>query len=546
MNRKRYILCSIILISIVTTALIQVEDRYFLIAKNLDTFASLFREIDKFYVDETDPEELLNVAIDGMLESLDPYTNYIPQEDVESFRTTTTGEYAGIGAQISSLDSGIYISMLYEGFAAHRSGLKIGDRIVKINDEEVNTASVEKISSLLKGRPRTGAEIKAIRIGSSDTLAFTVQREKIKVNNVPYYDMLEGGIGYIYLEDFTIGAGDEVEQALKNLKSLGAEAIILDLRNNPGGLLSEAVNVTNVFVPKNKLVVETKGKIPEWNRKYKTLNNSVDEEIPLAVLINEESASASEIVAGVIQDYDRGILVGTQTFGKGLVQTTRPLSYGGQVKITTAKYYIPSGRCIQALDYEHRDSNGKAIKTPDSLKLEFRTRSGRIVYDGGGLKPDIRESDERLSAITIELISEAFIFHYANKYVYKLNEDTKCTLTDNEYMNFANWVSNMNLQYNTDVEAELNELIDHAKNEKYYEDIEIDINGLTSDILKNKQKDIIAYKNQIKKELEKEIALRYDLGKGAIRRAVIDDKVVLTAKSRLNNLDKYNYTLTKK
>ncbi|QSE97943.1 S41 family peptidase [Fulvivirga lutea] len=546
MSKKKYIIGSLIIISVLLTALIQVEDRYFLIAKNIDTFASLFREVDKFYVDETDPEELLNVAVDGMLESLDPYTNYIPQKEVESFRTTTTGEYAGIGAQISSLDSGIYISMLYEGFAAHRAGLKVGDRIVKINEELVKNATVEKISNLLKGRPRTGAEIKALRVGNKDTLSFTVQREKIKVNNVPYYGMVDDHVGYIYLEDFTSGAGKEVEEALKNLKSIGAKSLILDLRNNPGGLLSEAVNVTNVFIPKNKLVVETKGKIEEWNRKYKTLNNSIDEDIPLAVLINGESASASEIVAGVIQDYDRGILVGGQTFGKGLVQTTRPLSYGGQVKITTAKYYIPSGRCIQALDYVHRDENGEAVKTPDSLKLEFRTRAGRIVYDGGGLKPDVKVKGDTYSAITIELISEAFIFHYANKYVSQNTGKQDYILSEEEYTKFREWIDNMKLQYSTNVEDELNELIANSKNEKYFNDIKSDIQKLKSDVGLNKNRDIIIHKNQIKKELEKEIALRNELGKGAIKRAIVDDQVILTAKSRLQNPDKYNYTLTKK
>ncbi len=523
-------------------AFVAPTDRYFTIAKNLDIFASLFKQVDELYVDQTQPDELMEHAIDGMLSSLDPYTNFIPEKESEAFRTSTTGEYAGIGAQISIINDKVYISMLYEGFAAHRTGLKIGDRLVEIESKVIQQPSIKKISQLLKGQPKSVAFIKVLRSGNVDTLSFEIRREKIKIKNITYYGLLENDIGYIRLEEFTTGAGQEVREATKNLKSLGAKGLILDLRDNPGGLLSEAVNVSNVFISKNRLIVETRGKAKEWNRRYKTLNSSIDENIPLAVLINYGSASASEIVAGVIQDYDRGILVGVKTFGKGLVQTTRPLTYSSQLKVTTAKYYIPSGRCIQAINY-FRDPE---ITNQDSLGREYKTRNGRAVYDGTGLLPDKIVPQSEYPVITNALVSQGYIFRYANHYVGKGLQLVNGDMPDGEYQNFVNWVNDQEFDYETQVGKGVENLVQISKEESYFNSLKYDITQLKLKVSENKESDFSLHKEQIKLELEKEIALRLDLMKGLIKKSIQSDKIVLEAINSLKNKSNYKELLSKK
>ncbi len=371
--KKKVVIFSILLAAIVAVAATEPAERYFEIAKNLDIFATLFKEVNALYVDEVNPNTLVRTGIDAMLQSLDPYTNYIPEDEVEDFRTMNTGQYGGIGAVTREIGDRTVVTMIMDGYGAQRGGLKVGDEVLKIDNHDLSTLSREESSQLMKGQIGTEVTLTIKRLGVEKPIALTFRREKVKVNNVPYFGMVGDDIAYIHLSDFTPDAGKEVKNALVALKEKGAKGVILDLRGNPGGLLIEAVNITNLFIPKGKLVVSTRGKIPENNLSYETLNNPVDTDIPITVLINRGSASASEIVAGTLQDYDRGVILGEKSYGKGLVQVSRPLSYNSQLKVTTAKYYTPTGRCIQVLDYAHRRDDGSVGSIPDSLKRAFKT-----------------------------------------------------------------------------------------------------------------------------------------------------------------------------
>ena len=372
-----------IILCVAGGALQKPAEKYFDIAKSLDIFATLFKEVNAYYVDEVDPEKLIGHGIEGMLQSLDPYTDYIPEEEIESFQISTTGQYGGIGAVIGIIKEKTVVTHPYRNFPAFKSGMRVGDEIVSVDGNSVKGKSPVEISTMLKGPARTKVEIKVKRAGRKETETLEILREKISVSNLSYFGMAEPGIGYMRLDDFTPGAANEVAVAMKKLKAEGAYKLILDVRNNPGGLLHEAVNIVGLFVDKGLPVVSTKGKVDEWNKTYKTLSAPVDRQMELVILVGEGSASASEIVAGALQDYDRAVLVGQRTFGKGLVQTTRRLAYNAQLKVTTAKYFIPSGRCIQALDYAHRKTDGSAERFADSAKIEFKTRAGRKVFDGG-------------------------------------------------------------------------------------------------------------------------------------------------------------------
>lgn len=543
---KRFKVPIIILLVLALGAAISPGGRYFEIAKSLDIFATLFKEVNTYYVDEVDPDKLIRTGIDAMLSSLDPYTNYIPEEDVEGFRTMTTGQYAGIGALIGQINGNVVITMPYEGFAAQKAGLQIGDILMEIDGVRIKNKPISEISTLLKGPSGSLVNVKVKRYGLDSLTTIAIRREKININNVPYYGLVTPTIGYIRLEDFTTNAGKEVKNALIELKVKGAGSIILDVRSNPGGLLSEAVNIANIFIPKGQEVVSTKGKVEEWNKTYRTLNSAEDTKIPLVVLANGGSASASEIVSGVIQDYDRGILIGTTTFGKGLVQTTRPLNYNSQLKVTTAKYYIPSGRCIQAIDYENRDEEGMVGKVADSLKAKFRTTNGRVVYDGEGLTPDITVENERLSPLSAILIAEGLIFSYATKY-YAENKIEQSPeefhLTDQEYLAFINWLKGKDYDYNSDTEETLNELIESAKEERYFSDIEKQLNELSSQIANDPQKDLIRYKSEIKAILEQEIISRKYLQRGKIQASFQSDKQLKKAVEVLNSPDIYRKIL---
>jgi len=519
---------------------------YFEIAKNLDIFATLFKEVNTYYVDEIDPETLINTGIEAMLSSLDPYTNYIPEEDAAAYRTMTTGEYAGIGSLIAKVNGKNMITMPNKGFPAEKAGLKIGDELIEVDGTNVVEITIGEISKLLKGRANTDVTLKVKRYGMEDPIDFTITRGRIIIDNVPYYGIVGDHTGYIRLSDFTTNATKEVKTALQDLKSQGVDKVILDLRGNPGGLLYEAVNICNIFLPKGLEVVRTKGKVAEWNKTYRTLNNSFDESIPLVVLTNNASASASEIVAGVIQDYDRGIIVGRKTYGKGLVQTTRPLAYNSQLKVTTAKYYIPSGRCIQKLDYSHRQEDGSVDDIPDSLKVAFQTSHGRIVYDGGGVLPDIETEIEYLAPITISLVQKALLFDYATSYYYENRapvDARKFKLSDTEYDEFISWLDEKDYDYKTNVEKSIEKLIENAKKENYYFEIEALIRNLESKVKHNKESDLITFKEQIKSILEENIVSRYFLISGEIEASLDNDTDLQEAIKVLDDFDRYHKIL---
>jgi carboxyl-terminal processing protease len=505
------------------------KDKEFEIIKNLDIFYSLFRELNLFYVDETDPKQLVEASIDGMLKSLDPYTTYIPADEQENFAFMTTGEYGGIGALIRRGGDYTIISEPYEGFPAQKAGLRAGDTICSINSITTSGKEISEVSEMLKGPPNTPVKLNLKRWGEEKSFDVNLIRELITIPNIPYYGLLKEGIGYIRLTNFTKNAGEETRNALKHLINEGAGSVIIDLRGNPGGLLIESVNVTNLFVEKGKEIVSTRGRVKQWDAVYKTGTPPVDTAIPVVVLVNRASASASEIVAGALQDLDRAVIIGQKTFGKGLVQTTRPLSYDAQLKVTTAKYYIPSGRCIQAVDYSNRNEDGSVGLIPDSLIREFTTKNGRKVYDGGGIAPDIRIEPEPPGNITISLYTKNLIFDYATEYA--ATHETfgsigKMSFSDTAYNDFLHFISTRNYDYISESDNKLTELIGIARSEKYYEGAEEEFNALKIKLAHDKEKDLQTFKSEIKALIIEEIAGRYYYQKGKARATLIGDKAL--------------------
>ena len=522
-------------------------EKYFDIAKSLDIFATLFKEVNAYYVDEVEPQKLIRKGIDGMLTSLDPYTDYIAEDELESFRISTTGQYGGIGALIGVIDKKTIVTHPYKNFPANKAGIKVGDELISIDGKSLQGKMTSDVSALLKGQPHTEVELKVKRYGQKDPITLKITREKITLANIAYFGMIEPTVGYIKLDDFTTGAGREVSDALVALKRQGATKIILDLRDNPGGLLHEAVNIVSLFVPKGQEVVSTKGKVEEWNKQYKTLNNAVDTEIPLAVLVNDGSASASEIVAGALQDYDRAVLIGRKTFGKGLVQTTRPLAYNSQLKVTTAKYYIPSGRCIQALDYTHRKEDGTVVKMADSLKSEFKTLHGRKVYDGGGLDPDIVMQDEFLSVVAASMASDGLIFEYATRYCAENPAPASLQsfhLGDKDYEKFLEFLKAEKFTYATVLEKNTNQLIEVAKEERYYTEMESQLSGLKNKVEALKATDLMRFKGEIVEMLEEQIGFHYGLNEVQAAVSIHRDQTILEARKLLNDGGTYHKTLT--
>ncbi|AFD07612.1 S41 family peptidase [Solitalea canadensis] len=525
-------------------------DDFFEISKNLDIFSALYREVNTNYVDEVEPAKLMRTGIDAMLKSLDPYTNFYSESEIEDVRFMTTGQYGGIGATIAQRKGEIVVNEPYEGSPAQTAGLRAGDIIVAIDGKSTKGKNSGDVTTFLKGQPNTPVVLTLRRPGENADFQKTLTRQEIKIKNVPYFSMVTDNIGYIKLTGFTQNAGNEVKDALAELKKNGGlKAVILDLRGNPGGLLNEAVNVTNVFVDRGQLIVTTKGKVADNNRSYKTLNTPIDLAIPVAVLTNSQSASASEIVSGAIQDLDRGVVVGQRTFGKGLVQNTRPLAFNTQMKITVAKYYIPSGRCIQALDYTHRNPDGSVGKIPDSLIREFKTTNGRKVYDGGGVTPDFVTDQNSLSSIAISLLSKSLLFDYATNYRNKnatIAPAKTFTLSDADYNDFVKYLSDKDYDYVTASEKTLEEYKNAAIKEKYFDAIKPDYEKLKNSLKHDKQSDLVKFKDEISGLLESEIATRYYYQRGKIESTLKRDKDIKKAVEVLTNTNQYNTALAVK
>ncbi len=541
--RKFLIGCTLSLIAGVALYSFTNDQKNFEIAKNLDIYYSLFRELNAFYVEDINPNKLVKTSIDKMLESLDPYTNYISEADIEDFRFMTTGEYAGIGALISKQKDKILISEPYEGFPAQKSGLKAGDIILEVEGKSTSGMSTEDVSNLLKGPAMIPVRIKIQRTGEKKPFEVNVVREKITINAVPYYGMVDSKTAYIRLANFTQNCSDEVRKAyLEMKKQHQPESLILDLRSNPGGLLLESVKIMNLFVPQGATIVSTRGKVKEWDNSYKATQQPLDTVIRLAVITNRGSASASEIIAGAMQDLDRGVVIGTRTFGKGLVQTTRDLSYNTKLKVTTAKYYIPSGRCIQAVDYSNRNEDGSVGSVPDSLISQFTTKNGRKVYDGGGVVPDIKLDQEELSNLAIELVTRFVVFDYATRFAAKvasIPQPESFRITDSIYSDFTRYVKENSFIYDSRTQDALTNLMKIAREEKYFDIAGEEFKSLEARLKPDLDKDLQLFRDEICKLLEDEIVTRFYFQKGAIRATIDDDPTIKKAREILNNQGDY-------
>lgn len=542
--RSILIVIPLVLMSFVMSSYV---DSYFEISKNLDIFITLFKELNLYYVDETQPGELVEKGIDGMLESLDPYTTFIPESDIEDYRFMTTGQYGGIGAMIRKKDSLVIVAEPYEDFPAMKAGLIAGDVILEVNGKSTEGKSTSDISTVLKGQPKTEVKVKIQRYGKEKPMDVTILREEIQIKSVPYSGMLNEKVGYVNLSSFTDNCSQDVRKAVEDLKAEGMEKLVLDLRGNPGGLLKEAVALSNLFVPKGELIVSTKGKVKEWNKDYKASQQPLDKSMPLAVLVNSGSASASEIVSGVIQDLDRGVVIGQRTFGKGLVQTTRPLSYSSQLKVTTAKYYIPSGRCIQALDYSNRNEDGSVGKVPDSLITKYETKAGRPVFDGGGINPDVETEPRKLSEVAFNLGLKMLYFDFATEYFHKNPTAApvkEFVVTDEMYDEFKIWLEGKEFDYTTDSEKMMERLKKVAEEEQYFERIETEYTALLDQVTHNKVHDLEEFQDEVKDLLRGELVSRYYYQRGRIEAMLEGDIEVNKALEILEDTAEYNRILS--
>lgn len=526
-----------------------VNDKHNLqLEKNFEIFYELFKTLEIYYVDTLDYNKMLDKGLNAMLSTLDPYTNYIPEQDVESFNFQITGKYGGIGSVIRKIDSNVCIVEPYEGSPSQRAGLLAGDKIIKVNGENMTNLPVNKVTDKLKGDPGEELEIMVERYATKDTVVIKLVRERISVPSVPYHGILENSTtGYIILSSFRQHCSDTIAKAVKTLKSQGAESIILDLRGNPGGLLGEAVKICNIFLPSGKQVVSTKGKFSLMNSTYKTQLAPVDTEIPLMVMINSGSASASEIVAGTMQDYDRAIILGDRSFGKGLVQTPKDLPHNTKMKFTSAKYYIPSGRCIQVLDYSHRNADGSVGKIPDSLKTAFKTEAGRIVYDGGGISPDVKEKSAIFNDITLGLYAEDMFFNYANIYKYehkKIKSAKEFSITEKEFKNFNKFILDQKFVYKSKAQQSLDKMKESFQSDSLKSDEFENLYSSLNKLVENQRDEAIKeHKKQIKQFLEQEIVTRYFHQKGKIASRIKYDTVLKKAVELINNKKEYTALL---
>lgn len=533
------------------------DDRNFQISKNLDLFNSIFKELDMFYVDTLNPEKVIQNGVEGMLALTDPYTEYYPEEEISSLKEMTTGKYGGIGAAIRYYEAKDRIAVVEptEGMPAAEAGVKAGDIILSVGGKEMTRGTMkpqdfsQKVSDALRGEPGTSFILKVMRPLKNDStiLEFKITRKNIRTNPVPYYGMVRDSIGYLALSSFTENCAKDFKKAFIEMKEQGARSFILDLRDNGGGSLAEAVDIVNFFVPKGQEIVVTKGKLKQAQGSYKTQNEPIDTRIPMAVLVNGASASASEIVSGSLQDLDRAVIIGTRTFGKGLVQTIRPLPYNGTLKVTTSKYYIPSGRCIQAIDYAKKNADGSVARTPDSLTNVFRTAAGREVRDGGGIRPDIEVKGDRVPNIVFYLMNEDIIFDYATRYCWDhpaLASVDSFQLTDEDYKEFKKLVKSRDFKYDRQSEKMLKSLKEVAEFEGYMEGAAEEFKALEKKLNHNLDRDLDYFAKQIKGYIAQEIVTRYFYQRGAAMERLKEDEDLEKAIEVLHDAGRYKQILS--
>lgn len=540
--KKKYIITSV-LVGFFFIG-VSFKNDFFEIAKQIEIFTTTFKTINTNYVDQTNPGDLIDKAIKNMLQELDPYTVYFNEADVVKFKINSDGEYTGIGASISRKDGKIIIKEIFKGYAADKTGLKAGDEITHVGDINLEDYK-EDTSQLLSGTKNTVIPIQYNRQGKSYTAEITL--DAIELKAVPFYAKINENTGYIVLSQFNAKASRETQFALEELKSQGATQIILDVRGNPGGLLGEAVNICNLFVPKGEVITTTKSRIDKHNNTYITMREPVDTEIPLIILIDGKSASASEIVAGALQDLDRAVVIGSRSFGKGLVQRPIDLPYGTQVKVTISRYYTPSGRCIQALDYSHRDKEGNAIRTDAKNYNAFKTRKGRTVYDGGGVSPDIELEESKLSPITQAIVAQDELFNFATNYFYKHpnSGDKIPNISDTDFNDFKNWLKNKNFSYGTETQKALEKTLEAAQKEKIDKDIITQYEALLQTLKKSSDTELTKNKEEIKRLLTDELIIRYQYREGLYNYYLKSNTEIKKAVQVLNDKAQYNRILKK-
>ena len=519
----------------------------FLLGKNIQILFKMFRDVSLFYVDSVDADRLLENAAAGMVSELDPYTELIPEKEMADFEIQATGKYAGIGAIIRKSGDYVMIAQPYKNFPADKAGLVVGDVIVAINGESIKGYDATKVSDMLKGTPGTSVKLTVEKLLTGEQEEVEIKRERIVISGVPYYGVIDGNVGYILHNDFSEDCSQDVLAAFEALKKQGITSLIIDLRGNGGGILQEAVKILSMFVPKGTTVVSMKGRSEDSNETFVTTTDPVDTEIPIAVLVNSMTASAAEIVSGALQDLDRAVLVGQRTFGKGLVQVTRPLGYNAYLKVTTAKYYIPSGRCIQSVDYAHRNEDGSVGMVPDSLIKEYKTVAGRKVYDGGGIMPDVRLDPNYTSIFTMSLYAKGYIEDFANDYYKRHREGIDVdtfTLSDEEYGRFEAFMADKEVEYDSETQEALKELRRKAEREKYADRISEELDRIAEKLKEDKEADLESFKDDVRKLLEKEIILRYHYNGGVARHVSLNDPEVHRAVEVLKNGEEYRRILT--
>lgn len=549
LKNLRFVLSGVALVAVFFFTFSFTRD-YFEVSKNLDIFNAIYRELNMSYVDETRPGKLMKTGVDAMLNTLDPYTVYFTEDDIEDYRFMTTGEYGGIGASVIEVNGQLLIDQPREGYAAFKAGIRAGDRILAINGNKVEGKTYEQISGFLRGNAGTSIKLKLQKPGSQNPVELSLIREEIKTPAVPHFTILpDGQTGFIKLESFTENCSNQVKAALLDVKSKGGKRLVLDLRGNLGGLLHEAVNIVNLFIDKGQEVVFTKGRVSEWDRSYLAVHNPVDTQIPLLILVDENSASASEIVSGALQDLDRAVILGQRTYGKGLVQQTRDLVYNAKVKITVAKYYIPSGRCVQALDYTHRNAEGRVEKVPDSLVTAFKTKGGRIVYDGAGIAPDLSSGTSKKSELLQQLLGKYYIFNFATTYRLnhqELQDSMAFQISEADYNEFLSFLRQNKFDYKNKLEQKLEELKSAASDSLQFITLETEYKALSKKIEEEKLKAYKRSEKEIRLALTEEIISRYYFQKGRLRFNLQHDEEIVKAMTLLDNQKEVTAILSQK